>query len=64
MNSPTSAFAGVESPVIGRYERSTAPAGRASDGRCSKKMVLNAFDDHGAREMSRQQLARGERRIL
>src|SRR5664279_5152352 len=34
MNSVTAAFAGAEPPAIGRYERSTAPAGRASDSRC------------------------------
>ena len=43
MNSATAAFAGAESPAIGRYERSAAPAGRASDSRCLKKMLLNAF---------------------
>jgi hypothetical protein len=42
MNSVTAAFAGAESPAIGRQERS-APAGRASDSRCLKKMLLNAF---------------------
>src|ERR1035438_5902922 len=43
MNSVTAAFAGAESPAIGRYERSAAPAGRASDSRCLKKTLLNAF---------------------
>jgi hypothetical protein len=43
MNSVTAAFAGAKSPTIGRYERSPAPAGRASDSRCLKKMLLNAF---------------------
>jgi len=43
MNSVTAAFAGAESPAIGRYERSAAPAARASDSRCLKKMLLNAF---------------------
>ena len=33
MNSVTASFAGAESPAIGRYERSAAPAGRASDSR-------------------------------
>jgi hypothetical protein len=39
----TAALAGAESPAIGRYERSAAPAGRASDSRCLKKMLLNAY---------------------
>jgi hypothetical protein len=43
MNAVTAAFAGAESPTIGRYERSAAPAGRARDSRCLKKMLLNAF---------------------
>jgi hypothetical protein len=42
MDAVTAAFAGAESPAIGRYERS-ATAGRASDSRCLKKMLLNAF---------------------
>jgi hypothetical protein len=43
MDAVTAAFAGVESPAIGRYERSATAAGRASDSRCLKKMLLNAF---------------------
>ena len=34
MNLVTAAFAGAESPAIGREERSAAPAGRSSDSRC------------------------------
>ena len=34
MNSVIAASAGAKSPAIGRYERSAAPAGRASDSRC------------------------------
>jgi hypothetical protein len=43
MNSVTAAFAGAESPAIGRRERPAAPAGRPSDSRCLKKTLLNAF---------------------
>ncbi len=43
MNPVTTAFAPAESPAIGRYERSAAPSGRASDTRCLEKMLLNAF---------------------
>jgi len=49
MNSVTAAFAGAESPAIGRYERSAAPAGRASDSRYLKKMLLNAFTSMASR---------------
>jgi hypothetical protein len=42
MNSVAAALA-AESPAICRYERLAAPARRASDSRCLKKMFLNAF---------------------
>ena len=45
MNSVTAALAGAESPAMGGDERSVAPAGRPSDSRDARDLLVAATED-------------------